>query len=166
MRLVNQHKIIPIKKLVGVPINIDQVCNIADFEVIETVDNIHSYPSLLGLDWAFHNQVIINLKKREMIFEGGGLKVSKPLDPTEARRYVDPTRREIDNVYNMTMCMVDYINPTTDGVLIWRRIISCASESDLRELNIGSTGYTKYRIDDVVASLTLCIGSKQRYMIC
>jgi hypothetical protein len=86
MRLVNQHKIIPIKKLVGVPVNIDGVRNIADFEVIETVNNSHSYPSLLGLDWAFDNQVIINLKKREMIFEGGGLKVSKPLDPTELDR--------------------------------------------------------------------------------
>jgi hypothetical protein len=46
--------------------------------------------------------VIINLKKREMIFEGGGLKVTAPLDPMEERIYVDPVRKEIDNLYNMT----------------------------------------------------------------
>jgi hypothetical protein len=57
------------------------------------VDNSHLYPTLLGLDWAFDNQKIINLKKREMIFEGGGLKVTTPLDPTEERRYVEPMRK-------------------------------------------------------------------------
>jgi hypothetical protein len=61
--------------------------------------------------------MIINLKKREMIFEGGGLKVTIPLYPTEARRYVEPTRKETDNLYNMTTLMDDYVNPTTDGVL-------------------------------------------------
>jgi hypothetical protein len=30
--------------------------------------------------------VIINLKKREMIFEGGGLKVTVPLDPMEGKK--------------------------------------------------------------------------------
>jgi hypothetical protein len=39
------------------------------FEVIDIVDNTSSYPTLLGLDWAFDNKVIINLKIRKMIFE-------------------------------------------------------------------------------------------------
>jgi hypothetical protein len=59
--------------------------------------------------------MIINLKKREMISEGGCLKVTAPLDPIEERRYVNPMRKEIDNLYNMTVCMDDYINPTIDG---------------------------------------------------
>jgi hypothetical protein len=37
--------------------------------------------------------MIINLKKREMIFEGGDLKVIAPLNPTKARRYVEPSRK-------------------------------------------------------------------------
>jgi hypothetical protein len=69
------------------------VHSVADFEVIEIMDNSQSYPTFLRLDWAFENQMIINLKKREMIFEVGGLKVTAPLDPTEARRYVEPTRK-------------------------------------------------------------------------
>jgi hypothetical protein len=65
-----------------------------------------------------------------MIFEGGGLKVTVPLDPMEERRYVEPMRKEIDNLYNMTMQMDDYINSTIDGVLSWRSISSCASDSE------------------------------------
>ena len=38
MRLENQHKIIPIGRFVGVPVNIDGVHSVADFEFIEIVD--------------------------------------------------------------------------------------------------------------------------------
>jgi hypothetical protein len=65
-----------------------------------------------------------------MIFEGGGLKVTTPLDPMEASRYVEHARKEIDNLYNMTTRMDDYVNPTTDGALSWRSIRSCASNSE------------------------------------
>jgi hypothetical protein len=82
LRLENQHKIVPIGRLVGVLVNIDGVCSVVDFEVIEIMDNNKSYLALLGLYWAFDNQTIINLKKRKMIFEVGGLKVIAPLDPT------------------------------------------------------------------------------------
>jgi hypothetical protein len=34
----------------------------SDFEVIEIVDDRTPYPTLLGLDWAFDNHSIINLK--------------------------------------------------------------------------------------------------------
>jgi hypothetical protein len=52
---------------------------------------------------AFYNQEIINLKKREMIFEVGDLKVTVLLDPTEGKMYIEPTKgNKIDNLYNMT----------------------------------------------------------------
>jgi hypothetical protein len=130
LRLENQHKIIPTRILVGVPINRDGVINVVDFELIEIMDNSQPYPTLLRLDWAFDNKEIINLKKREMIFEGGVLKVTTPLDPIEERRYVEPTRKEIDKLYNMTSHIDDYINPTVDGALSWRSINSCASNSE------------------------------------
>jgi hypothetical protein len=95
--LDNQHKIILIKILGGVLFNIDGVHNVDDFAVIEIVDNSHPYPSFIGLNLAFDNQAIIKLKKREMIFEGGGLNLIVPLDPMEEIRYVEPTRNEIAN---------------------------------------------------------------------
>jgi hypothetical protein len=90
--------------LIGIPVNIDGVRSIADFEVIEIVDDSQPYPTLMGLEWAFDNHEIINLKRREMIFEVGDLKVTMPLDPTEGKRYIEPTKgNEIDNLYNMTV---------------------------------------------------------------
>jgi len=50
---------------------------------METIDDTNSYPALLGIDWQFDNQVIINLKKRQITFELGELTVIVPLDPTK-----------------------------------------------------------------------------------
>jgi hypothetical protein len=69
LKLENQHRFLPIGRLKGVTIDLDEVCTKPDFEVIEIVDDITPYPSLLGLDWAFENKAIINLKTRKMKFE-------------------------------------------------------------------------------------------------
>jgi hypothetical protein len=62
--------------------------------------------------------VIINLKSREMIFDVGDLKFITPLDPSKGKRYIVLTRwNNIDNLYNMTVRMEDYVNPTADGAL-------------------------------------------------
>jgi hypothetical protein len=53
-----------------------------DFEVIEIVDDTTPYPALLGLDWEFVNQVVINLKTRKMTFESGEYRVISPMDPS------------------------------------------------------------------------------------
>jgi hypothetical protein len=58
------------------------------------------------------------------------LKVIVPLDPIEGKRYIEPMRgNEIDNLYNMIALMDDYVNPIVDGVLSWRSISSCTSDS-------------------------------------
>jgi hypothetical protein len=62
-------------------VNIDGVRKVAYFEVMNIVDEIQPYPSLMGLEWAFYKQEIINMKRREMIFEVGELKVTASLDP-------------------------------------------------------------------------------------
>jgi hypothetical protein len=100
--------------------NIDRVRNMVEFEVIEIMDDKKPYPSLVGLEWAFDNQVIIKLKRREMIFEVQGLKVMTPLDTSEGKRYIEPTRgNDTDNLYNMTAWMEDYVNSTVDGAMTW-----------------------------------------------
>jgi hypothetical protein len=52
-------------------VDLDGVHTKADFEVIEIVDGITHYSTFLGLDWAFDNHAIINLKTRKMTFESG-----------------------------------------------------------------------------------------------
>jgi hypothetical protein len=111
----------------------DGVCTKVDFEVIEIVDNTTQYPTLLGLDWAFDNQAIINLKTRKMAFESSEYRVIVPLDPSEGERFVEPTwldLEEISHLFRKTMRNEDYVNPTIDGILNWRSITSCVTDSD------------------------------------
>jgi hypothetical protein len=69
------------------------------------------------------------MKKRDIIVEVGALKVTGPLDPTKGKRYIEPARgNEICNLYNMTTLIDDYVNPTVNGALSWRRISSCGSD--------------------------------------
>jgi hypothetical protein len=68
-------------------VDIDGVRTFADFEVIEIVDDSCPYPALLGIDWAFNNSTVVDLKKIRMTFEGDGLRFIAPLDPDEGQRY-------------------------------------------------------------------------------
>jgi hypothetical protein len=63
-----------------------------------------------------------------MIFDVEYLKTNAPSDPNEGRICVEPVKGKVlDNLYNMTIQMDDYVNTTTDVVLSWRIISSCAS---------------------------------------
>jgi hypothetical protein len=42
---------------------------------------------LLGIDWAFNNSTVVDLKKIRMTFEGDGFRVIAPLDLDEGQRY-------------------------------------------------------------------------------
>jgi hypothetical protein len=53
-----------------------------------------------------------------MIFEVGELKFTVPLDLKEGRRYIESSKGdEIDNLYNMTVRIYDYVNPTANDTL-------------------------------------------------
>jgi hypothetical protein len=97
------------------------------------VDDTTPYPTLLGIDWEFENQAIINLKTRKMTFELGDYRVITPLEPSEGEKFVEPTcldLEEIDQLYRKTTHNEDYVNPTADGILSWKRITSCATDSN------------------------------------
>lgn len=81
--------------------------NLANFKVIEIIDDSTLYPTLLAIDWPFDNQAIINLKKKTMSFEGNGIRVIGPLDPALGSRYTEliiakEEARNIDVVYQLT----------------------------------------------------------------
>ena len=87
--------------------DIDGVRTFVDFKVIEIVDERCPYPTLLGIDWAFNNSIVFDLKKRRMTFEGDGLRVIAPLDLDEGPRYIEPIREEyhtyeLENIYKLT----------------------------------------------------------------
>ena len=90
LRLANQQKIIPLGRFLDLQIDIDGVSTFADFEVIEIIDDSNPYPALLGIEWAMENAAVINLKKRQMVFEGKEFRVILPLDPSQGERYTEP----------------------------------------------------------------------------
>jgi hypothetical protein len=133
LKIVNQHRVLPIMRLKGITGDIDGVRTKVDFEFIEIVDGTTPYPALLGLDWAFDNQTITNLKTIKMTFQSRDYRVIAPLDPLEGERFVEPTcldLEEIGQLYRTTACEEDYVNPTADEVLNWRSITSCTTDSD------------------------------------
>jgi hypothetical protein len=85
----------------------------------------------LGID----NNVVLNLKKRHMSFETDTLCVIAPLDPNEGDRYNEPMNEDaqssiIENIYQITRCREDYINPMMDGELSWRSVKSYDTDSE------------------------------------
>src|SRR5271155_3780857 len=92
LRLANQQRVSPLGRLPQIPVDIDGVRSFADFEVIEITGDTRPYPALLGIDWAFDNMAVINLKKRQMTFEDKQVQVISPLDPFQGPRYIEPIK--------------------------------------------------------------------------
>lgn len=81
LRMANQVKVIPLGRFSRVSVDLDGVRSVAEFEVIEIVDDSNPYPAILGIEWAFNNNAIMNLKKRQMSFENGTNRITAPIDP-------------------------------------------------------------------------------------
>jgi hypothetical protein len=81
-------------------VDINGVRTFSNFEVIEIVDDRCPYPALLGIDWAFNKSIVVDLKKRCMIFERDGLRVISPLYLYEGQCYTEPIREE-DHAYKL-----------------------------------------------------------------
>lgn len=54
--------------LYGVMVDIEGASALANFEVIEILDDSNSYPMLLGIDWSFDMDAVINIKKHGIMF--------------------------------------------------------------------------------------------------
>jgi len=85
--MANQQVVSPFGRLEHAPMDINGVRTFADFEVIEIVDDKFPYLALLGIDWAFDNNTMLNLKKRQMSFENDTLQMVMPLDPYDVDHY-------------------------------------------------------------------------------
>jgi hypothetical protein len=83
LKMANQQGVFPFGRMEHAPVEIDGVRTFAYFEVIEIVDDNYPYLALLGIDWAFNNSTVVDLKKRCMTFERNGLRVISPLYPDE-----------------------------------------------------------------------------------
>ena len=69
-----------------------------------------------------------------MNFEGKGLRVIVPLDPSQGERYTEPLRDEdqdvLDHIYNIKTKEEYYVDPNAEGIMDWQCDSSCMSDSD------------------------------------
>ena len=80
----------------NVEIDVVGVKKMDDFEVIEIMGDNDPYLALLGINWAYDNYAVIDLKKDTMTFEVEGIKVVQPLDPYVGPRYTEPTENNME----------------------------------------------------------------------
>ena len=135
LQMEKQQKIILMGRMQGIMVDIEGASTLAYFEVIEIVDEINPYPTLVGIDWATNMNGVINLKKCKMIFEKNSMHVVVPLDPAKGLRYTEPVRdydsdKNMECIYKITTWEQDWVNPTADGQISWERESSCTSNSD------------------------------------
>jgi len=97
----------PNGEALGVTVDIKGMSALADFEVIEIVDDSNPYPALFGINWATDMNVVINLKKQNMIFENKSLRIVVLLDHVEGLHYTERVRDyesddDLDQIYKIT----------------------------------------------------------------
>lgn len=63
---------------------------LANFEVIEIMDDNNPYPVILRIYWDTDMNGIININKRNMIFEKKLVRMIVPLDIVEGSCYTEP----------------------------------------------------------------------------
>ena len=105
--MLNHQKIIARGRLQGIIEDIEGESVLANFEVIEIVDENNPYPTLLGIDWVINMKGVINLKKRKMIFEKKSLRIVVPLEPIEGLSYTETVQNygrdnNLDCIYKIT----------------------------------------------------------------
>ena len=131
LRLANKEKVHPFGRISNLVVDVEGMKTYVDFDVIEVVEDGHSYPALIGIGWSNDSMAVINFKKWVMAFENQDVKVIAPIDPHEGHQYIEPVRdessRSWDHAYNICE---DYIHPTFDGELGWHSDIFASSESD------------------------------------
>ena len=66
--MVNQYCIYHVGRLQNIEVDLVGVNRVVDFEVVEIMGEKDLYPTLMGIDWAYENYIIIDLKKEIMTF--------------------------------------------------------------------------------------------------
>ena len=87
--------------------DIEGASALANFEVIEIVDDNNPCPALPGINWATDMNMVINLKKQKMIFQKKSIRVIVPLDPIEGSCYTElvhdyESDDDLDYIYKIT----------------------------------------------------------------
>ena len=89
LRMENQYFVLPIGRLENVEVDVVGMKTHTEFEVIDVMGDRDPYPKLLGIDWAYENYTVIDIKKELEILEVDRLRVIQPLDPYLGPRFTE-----------------------------------------------------------------------------
>jgi hypothetical protein len=101
--MVNQYYTYPVGRLQNIEVDLVGFKTVGYFEVIEIMGEKDPYLSLLGIDCAYKNYLVIDIKMETMTFESDDKKVNQPLDPYQGPHFTKPTNdnMERDVIYQM-----------------------------------------------------------------
>jgi len=128
LRMTKQYFIYPMGRLLNIEVDLVGMKIIVNFKVIVIMGEKDPYLDLLGIYFSYENYAFIDLKKETMTFKSNGMNVTEPIYLYQGPRYNDPKddNMEVDVINQLYALIagkiVDYINPTIDGLVSWRSV--------------------------------------------
>jgi hypothetical protein len=105
LMLADQRLIEPVGILRNIETYIMGISTSVDFELIDLVNGMPTYPTLVGRPWGRQMKENISLEKDRIKLKGNGRKIIIPLDPNEGK----PGSESLDE-YQKTICLYQIFN--------------------------------------------------------
>lgn len=67
-----------------------------DFEVIDVVEGIPTYPAMVRWPWGWNMKATFSLERGSIKFKGNNRKIVIPLDPRERNPWIEPIDNEVE----------------------------------------------------------------------
>jgi hypothetical protein len=132
LKLVDQRLIEPIGILRNVDTQIMGIPTSVDFEVINLVEGMPTYATLVGRPWGRQMKETISLERDRIKLKGSGRKIIIPLDPKEGKPWMESwdEDQEARCLYQINNEQKYYIEPTAEGEILRESPMSVGHNSD------------------------------------
>ena len=120
-----------------------------NFEVINLVEGILSYLTLVGIPWGRNMRAMISLERDRIKLKGSGRKIIIPLDPKEGKPWMESwdEDQEAKCLYQVNNEQKDYIEPTAEGEILRESPILVGHNSDSALYNYKIENYEAHAKD-------------------
>jgi hypothetical protein len=137
LKLADQRFIEPIGTLKSVITSIMGIPMRVDFEVINLVEGIPSYPALVDRPWGRNMWATISLERDRIKLKGSGRKIIIPLDPKEGKPWVETwdEAQEVRWLYQVINEQRDNVEPNSEGEILVGSPLSIGQNSDTELYN-------------------------------
>lgn len=135
--MADQGLIAPISVLKQAETSIMGITTIVDYEVIDILDEEHTYPTFVGRPWGRRMKASISLEKGRIKIKGKGKRVIIPLDPIKEKGWEEMDDDDINTrrLYQVIQSTEDTMEPNTNGELHFGSPLSVGYNSDSKLYN-------------------------------